>query len=161
MVYLGVRIAFYRSEHGGLLDWLIAKHDGGPYSHVELVFESSDLLRRDDLHPLCFSSSARDGGTRFKRIDVLTSGKWDLIDVPLDAAAEERVYLWCMARAGRPYDYPGVLAFKIFGVGQHQSRWFCSEISLAAVQAQGLLTGVKPHKVSPNKLAKMARQLAV
>lgn len=66
------------------------------YSHCELVIGG-----------LCYSSSARDGGVRSKRID-LTSGRWDVIDVGGDAA---RALEWFRAHEGKGYDWTGAARF--------------------------------------------------
>jgi hypothetical protein len=145
-----MKLAFYRADHGGRIDAIIAAVDNGPYSHVELVF--------DGISGECFSSSIRDGGTRFKRID-LNDGKWDLYDVPCSNDEETDVWLWCHSQLHKPYDLLGVLAFKL-PTRQDGKAWFCSEVCTAALQRISLLSGLVPHKTSPNALSRNFRRVA-
>lgn len=70
------------------------------YSHCELVFSESARNGK----PLCASSSARDGGVRFKHIDLHT-GRWDVYSIVGDEAA---AYDWFVTHQGAPYDYFGL-----------------------------------------------------
>lgn len=155
-----MHLAFYNGrEKGRWLDRLIAAHDGGadegPFSHVELVFD-----RRPGIYNLCFSSSWRDGGVRFKRIWLDDPARWLLIDVPVSQEKAAIVRQWCLRRLGGRYDVPGVLAFKLPLVRQRLNWWFCSEICTAALQQAGLFDRIRPHRVSPNRLHRMAQMLA-
>lgn len=145
-------LAFYNGlEHGRLLDRIIARHDrgrsAGPYSHVELVFNP----HRAGL-PVCFSSSWRDGGVRFKRIDLSEAGRWSLVPLAVTGADVNAVRSWCLRHVGGRYDVPGVLAFKLPLVRHRLNWWFCSEVCVAALQEVGLLPLVKAHRTTPNAL---------
>jgi hypothetical protein len=85
---------------------------GSPYSHVELV-----------INGVCCSASPRDGGVRFKRID-LASGKWDVIDVP--GHSEARAWDWFCRHNGHAYDYAGpAAATSGFAAKPWPPRWAC------------------------------------
>ena len=127
---------------------------------MELVLEA----RRGDTR-LCFSSSWRDGGVRFRYIRLgETRGrpgarKWTLIPIPTRAAQVRLLRAWCAARLGGRYDVPGVLAFKLPLVRQRLNWWFCSEICCAALQEIGALgRDALPHQLSPNALYRLARR---
>jgi hypothetical protein len=140
-----MKLAFYLGQFGTDLDRRIAAHDHpNRYSHVELWFDNVEGQP-------CFSSSNRDGGVRFKSID-LTSGKWELVDVPCRHFEELDVHRWCGTKVGGRYDWPGVLGFVIPFLRHKRNRWFCSEICTAALQRVGRLAGVVPHRTTPNKL---------
>lgn len=140
-----MRFAFYKASAGGALDRLIAWWTASPYSHVELVFADG----------VSFSSSPRDGGTRYKRIDF-AAGHWDLVDLPTLPDAESRIRAWCDAQVPRRYDWRGVLGF-VFRCGFDRGRWFCSEICLQAAQLDGLMDELVPHRTSPGALAAAAQ----
>lgn len=147
-----MQVAFYIGSQGTWIDRAIAAHDSGRFSHAELVFDLN--FPRNQGLSLCFSSSQRDGGTRFKYID-LSSGKWVLVDVPqVDRQLEALIYSWCLTQKNRKYDLAGVLAFKL-PFRQDGGRWFCSEVSLAGLQQVGLYPGLKPHRYSPNALHRL------
>jgi hypothetical protein len=75
------------------------------YSHNELVFAIEDGMAE------CASSSARDGGVRFKQIDIF-SGRWHVKRLPQFTDADELyAYAWFQKHRGEKYDYFGVAAF--------------------------------------------------
>ena len=155
-----MHLAFYNGrDNGTWLDRLIAGHDRGadkgPFSHVELVFN-----RTPGTYDLCFSSSWRDGGVRFKRIRLDDARRWTLIELPVSRQRAALVRDWCLRRLGGRYDVPGVLAFKLPLVRQGLNWWFCSEICTAALQQAGLFAAIQPHRVSPNRLHRLALPLA-
>ena len=146
-----LHLAFYRGEqHGRWLDRAIARHDRGPFSHVELVFAQHPRGRS----VACFSSSWRDGGVRFKWLTLggANAPKWAVLPVPMWPADVLRVRRWCVRQVGGRYDVPGVLAFKLPLVRDRLDWWFCSEICCRALQEAGLLRGVRPASLSPNGL---------
>ena len=139
-------LAFYNGrDFGTWLDRLIARHDrganDGPFSHVELVFE-----HLPGQASLCFSASYRDGGVRFKRINLEeTPGKWALVRLAIESGDALCLRAWCRRQLGGRYDIPGVLAFKLPWVRHRLNWWFCSEICTAALQRVGVLGGIKPQ----------------
>ena len=142
------KLAFYKSEYGNWLDKLIAWWtrpnfwkllDYKSYSHVEMYFSNG----------LCFSSSPRDGGTRWKKIgDIETSGKWDFLEFPhMD---EEKLIGECSSRMGLSYDYWALFFNFLIDINwEDKKKWFCSEIC-AALPFHLL----NPCRFSPNKLSK-------
>jgi hypothetical protein len=113
------------------------------YSHCELVFGDPDLFRMS----MCASSSARDGGVRFKRID-LGSGRWDVYELPgFDAFDTAHARQWFHDHTGTPYDHLGLLWFVLpIGKFNHPARFVCSEACAAALRLP------KPHKFHPQRL---------
>lgn len=136
-----MKLAFYKATNENLFGKAIAWWTKGPYSHVELVFSNG----------MSFSSSSRDGGTRWKRIDY-SDGKWDLVEIPVNAVDEARIARWCDSVCGAKYDWDGIFGFVIPFWRQHANDWFCSEVCTAALQRVGLLSGVNPASTSPSKL---------
>lgn len=113
------------------------------YSHCELVFSDAPVAGKH----LCASSSARDGGVRFKRIN-LSSGRWDVYELPEhDAFDESYARQWVEDHAGLPYDHLGLVWFVLpIGAFDRSKRWFCSEAIAAALRMR------KPHKFHPRRL---------
>jgi len=116
---------------------------GSRYSHAELVFGEPDHLGES----LCASASARDGGVRFKNID-LASGRWDVYALPgYDKFDEAYAYEWFSKHQGTPYDYFGLVWFVLpIRKFNHPHKQFCSE---AIASALGMR---KPHKFHPQRL---------
>lgn len=134
-------VAFYKAKYGTLLDRWISWVTWGPYSHCELVFRDG----------LWFSSSPRDGGTRFKRIEFDDS-HWDFIEIPLDLERERVVRDFCEVERGKPYDWAGA----IFRLPFINGRWFCSEICFEALSKSVKLKG-ESFWATPNSLWKTLR----
>ena len=134
---------------------LVAGHDrgdcAGPFCHAELAFD-----HQPPAATLCFSSTFRDGGARFRRLD-LTRG-WTLLRAPATPADVSRLRAWCRSRGGGRYDLSGVLAFKLPLVRQRRTRWFCSELCAAALHHAGLLGDADPARLSPNALFHLCRR---
>lgn len=118
-----LRVAFYKGTHPGLpgvYNRLVRWWTRSPYSHAELVFASGHAA----------SSSAMDGGVRFKVIDFEPE-RWDFVDVP--AGLARAAWQWFEAHEGQAYDLLGNLHFVISAVGDDKRKWFCSEAVAAAL----------------------------
>ena len=125
-----------------LIHWGICSVTRSKYSHCELV---PGLRAADGTH-LCLSSSLRDGGVRFKRID-LSSGSWDVFPIAEDnEETRARAIQWFVAHADQKYDYLGLLWFLVPIRLHRPDRQFCSE---AIARALGL---TDPHIYSPQHL---------
>lgn len=94
---------------------------GSAYSHVELTIDGTS-----------YSASARDGGVRGKVID-LSTGRWDVVQLPTDAMAEIDALEWFSEHMGQAYDYAGVARFVVPFLPQLSKQWFCSEAVAAAL----------------------------
>jgi len=147
----GASLAFYRGAYGGKFDALIDAWTNGPYSHAELWLDGPAHRAR------CFSSSARDGGTRYKVID-LDSGKWDAIPLPFNELDRWIIERHIAELGHRKYDWLGILGF-VLPWGEHNDKdCFCSEICLHLIQTRGYLLRYKAWQVSPVKLAAIAAE---
>jgi len=110
------------------------------WSHAELVIDG-----------LSYSSSSRDGGVRGTVID-LASGRWDVIDIELDAEQGVQALSWFLVNWGDRYDWAGVWRFVIPLLPQSTNRWFCFEAIAAALGMAGA------HKLTANDLHAWAIQ---
>lgn len=127
-----MKIAFYRAEHGTLLDKVISLVTFSKYSHCELVFSNI----------LCGSSSIRDGGIRFKKID-LESGHWDVFDINYEVD-EKLIRYWFELMEGDSYNYIGAfLSVFYIGLKLNDSK-YCSEVCALPIEG--------PNNLSPGAL---------
>jgi hypothetical protein len=139
---LKLKVLFYVAKFGTTWDKIIAWWTHGRYSHCELQFSDG----------VCFSSSNRDGGTRFKHIDV-KPWKWDVVPLVVTEAEELVVRMWCTHLLGHKYDWLGVLGFVFHRRHlQDYDRWYCSEVVSAALR--GCLEIKVGAEVSPSELYK-------
>lgn len=141
-----MKLAMYKgpakSWHYRVSHWFTCLWTRSDYSHCELVFEGQDLYGES----LCASSSGRDGGVRWARIN-LGSGHWDVYPVTVTAEQEAAAHLWFSQNAGDPYDWLGLLWFVLpIRAFDQPSRYFCSESIAAALGLE------RPHKYHPQKL---------
>ena len=144
-----VKVSFYIARHGNWWDKLIA-FKSAPWrmkltgafldlpSHCELVLEEWD-----DGKATCFSSSPRDGGCRYKVIDI-SSGHWQV--VPVRGVNRKRVLQQCRLDDGRGYDWVGAILNAGFRLPfQSRSRLWCSE-------QNGRALGLQYYRVTPYEL---------
>jgi len=145
----------------GYWSYKIACQAHGGYSHEELVFSYQllklylergastlnqiphDLLQTVlSLHKgLCFSSSERDGGVRFKLTSEVTEKNphhWDLLDVTNSLNTALKMLTFCIDQNGKKYDWPAIIGFKISYVKQNPDKWYCTEICDRAKQLAGI-----------------------
>lgn len=159
-----MRIAFYRACAGNWLDHLIDRLSGRlGFSHVELVFPggaSFSSTSRD--RSVDLSGRSKPNGTRWKRIDFAEHPeRWEIVDFPglprLDAREILRMHCFADRQLDARYDWRGVvrLAPGMGWVGDSPSRWFCSEVVIAALQSGGAILSLKPKEFSPNSLARL------
>jgi hypothetical protein len=125
-----MRVAFYKGK-GLPYNYLVRWFEGGPYSHVELLFSDG----------ISGSSSWMDKGVRLKAIGY-SSDNWDFVDVPYDDETFARQ--WFIEHQGARYDLFGQAKF-IFGfVKPASTRYWCSEAVADALQLDGETFGVNP-----------------
>ena len=119
-----MKIIFYKAKYGTILDKLIGLFSFSKYSHCELVFSNG----------ICASSSSRDGGMRFKYIDI--NEHWDIFDLNMDVD-EASIRYWFSINDGDSYDWVGAIA-SLFRIDlSTDDKKFCSE-------ACGYALGVNP-----------------
>jgi hypothetical protein len=109
-------LAFYKGTEDKE-DRLIQWWTKGPYSHCEIIIGGYS-----------YSSSARDGGVRRKRI-AYNLDNWDFVEVNLDQLA---CLQWFSVHDGEKYDYLGLIGFVVPWNAGRSDKWFCSE-ALAVV----------------------------
>lgn len=97
-----MNIAFYKSHNGKLLDKTISWVTSSQYSHCELIFTDG----------ICASASPRDGGVRFKYINM--GDRWDVFTLP-DIFNEQIARDWFIRHEDQKYDFIGALgsAFRL------------------------------------------------
>lgn len=110
-----MKLAFYKAEHGNLVDTIVSRVIKSKYSHVEFVFSDG----------VCASASPREKGVRFKQIDI-NNGKWDLYDIKPDLLIEKNVRYWFLTHLGDSYDTLGAIGsgFNLPLYSRHKK--FCS-----------------------------------
>lgn len=115
-----MKLAFYEAfqPHATMLDKIVAVGTFGTKSHVEGIFADG----------VWFSISPRDeDGARFKIIEP-KKGSWTFIDVPLSAAAEERIRDKCLEKIGTKYAYLGAILSATPFCYVRKNREFCSRM---------------------------------
>jgi hypothetical protein len=128
-----MKIIFYLSVNGNWWDKIVAWWTCGKYSHCELLFSDG----------ICFSSSPRDGGTRFKKIDII-SEHWNEIEI--SSSHEIGIREWCEKHVGEKYDWLGVFMPKW---GFRKRRCFCVEACLAPLIHTNTADPDMPVEISP------------
>lgn len=142
---MSLELAFYkgtRAENPAsrLFDRIVCWRTGGRFSHVEIVCTTVS-----DGRTVCASSSFRDGGVRFKTID-LNTGRWERVTVDGDHSA---AVFWFSEHEDQPYDWFGLLGWVFPWRVSNRRWWFCSE---AVSEALGIPDS---WRISPSDLYRM------
>ena len=145
---MSVRIGFQRPGTNRV-SRLIADHDAPrSFSHVA-IFPAPD--RRCDAHI--------DYGVRFHDFTPDVAA-WVMVEFPATPDEVETVRRFLEDETGCGYDRCGVLA--IAGVPLMHAdpeKWFCSELTCAALQTIGHLSDLIPHQTTPNSLYLAAKDV--
>jgi len=146
-----VRIAFYKARKGKWTDWVISgwtwifNPTTKPYSHVEIGFCIGSTWKY-------FSSSIRDGGTRWKNASKLLKNKnrWDIYTKDFFDNSINRMLTRASNICNKRYDKLGIMGFlTITGqVLNKKDKWYCSEAVFY------VLTGFWKKRISPRRLSK-------
>jgi len=158
MKFVKLEVAFYKADfekgRGLSKGWFsraIAHHARGTHSHVEFIFTFVDGTS------LCFSSSERDGGTRFKSEEIITKHpfRWDRLTVSTDSEKIERIFNFCVRENHKKYDWMGVSRFKFSFLNENPEIWYCSEIIQTGLHNEEL--SPKLYSIHPEDLFRILR----
>lgn len=144
-----IQIAFYKGTKpgfAGLFNRLVRWWTRGPYSHCEIIFNTSN-----DGQSHCASASNIDKGVRFKTM-ALAPEKWDFLSVDLDPRV---VAKWFVDHDGAKYDVRGLFGFVWRRSEDDRGKYFCSE---ACAEALGL---EEAWRFDPNTLFVAIKRIAV
>jgi uncharacterized protein YycO len=122
----------FRHDVGRNFRFVIARVTGAPV-HVALVFPS-DVWR-------VFIHADSGGVSTGNADDLLRSGEWTVVPVPVEPADAERAFAFAQQQVGKPYNWAGTLvAWWIGRIGGNgwRNHWFCSQLAVATLQAAGL-----------------------
>jgi hypothetical protein len=125
-----LRAAFYKGTHAGLpgiYNRLVRWWTRSLYSHVELILADGPKTG----FSYAASSSAMDGGVRFKSIEF-DPALWDIVPLP-DHMDENAAWHWFINHEGQSYDLLGNVHFVLSPVADDKRKWFCSEACAAAL----------------------------
>lgn len=133
-----LKIAFYIASNGNWQDYTIAATTSSKYSHCEIVFPDG----------WCASSSPRDGGVRFKQINL--AEHWDVY--PLKMSLNElQVNYWFNLHVGQRYDWIGAIGSAAGLDLSRDNKKYCS-------QACALVLNLDNSTITPGKLCKLLKQ---
>lgn len=138
-----ITLAFYKAncKYADCMDKIIAWWTKGKYSHVEIIIDKYQY------------SSFTKNGVR-KKPHYFNPDVWDYIDIEVPDV--KAILDFFNKTEGKKYDWWGVFGF-VIPIRQKKRRYFCSEWVTEALQKAGYekVKGLKPHKISPNKLYKI------
>lgn len=140
-----VQLALYKGPPKGVLNivghYAVCIWTRSKWGHAELVIDG-----------VAYSSSARDGGVRGKTIDFST-GRWDLVDLPLTAEETAYARMWFHQHADWKYDYWNIGRFVFPIINHERDRVVCFESVAAALRLPAA------HKFDANDLFEYAQIL--
>jgi uncharacterized protein YycO len=87
---------------------------------------------------------------------VVAAKRVEYITVPCTDEQARKAIAYARAQIGKPYDYGGVVSFPFRSSWRVQNRWFCSEITAAALEVAGVISVPKGvYRISPADLYRM------
>lgn len=122
-----IRIAFYKARHGNWQDYAVSAGTLSKYSHCEIVFSDGE----------CASSSSRDGGVRFKQINLREH--WDIYTINT-TMKEESIRYWFYIHSGDKYDWPGAIVSVVGLDCSSEDKKYCSYACAAALGIDPVIT---------------------
>ena len=120
------------------MDGMIRLFTWSKYSHCEIAIKP----KKNSTEYICYSSSVRDGGVRFKTM-ALNPADWDIFELP--EVTEKKVKDFYEETKGMKYDFLGAVG-SVLHTREIPNKYFCSEWCSAVL---GL---TKPYKYSPGRL---------
>jgi len=138
-----MQVIFYKSKYGDWWDKLVTLVTGDAQSHCELAFTGVE----DPTKTTYFSSSPRDGGVRFKQMEI-DPEHWDTIELSIDKEQEHKIREWCVSQTGMKYNWLGALGLPF----RSKHRWYCSEICATALNLDTNLNLNLETKTTPGYL---------
>jgi len=127
-----ISIAFYKKEttfKESKFDSLIRWWTRSPFSHTEIIIDG-----------VWYTSSPIDGGVRIKRLKS-NPKNWTFLTLDLTDDQIVDIKSFFINELGKKYDVLGILFSQVIYLGVNdKSKWFCSEICLAALQESGFLS---------------------
>lgn len=148
-----MKIAFYKSAYGGLLDRAIDDLSGtarSNYSHVEAIFSDG-----------VWFSSVPGIGPRFSPTLPEPSDSWDMLFWPVTPQKEAEMWAWAARQIGNPsdtYDWRGDINFLV-PVGDNGHKLFCSKAIVLLGQVGGFFPNVNPSDINPDVLFEIVTAL--
>jgi hypothetical protein len=139
-----MKIAFKKNPET-LIEKSICWWTASPYFHVEIIFESG----------ISFSAYPEKNRTAFTKHSFDLSC-WDIIDIPTTEEEDGIIFQWCLSEDKCGYDWSGIFLTQIIPLSfQSRTRWFCSEVCLAALQQIGKYPNLKAYHYHPGKLHRL------
>lgn len=124
-----------------LISPVISAVTGHWSNHVDLLIDDRRMI------------TAMPGGVYLRPIASLPAARSETVEVPCTTGQRVEAIDFALGQLGKGYDYAGVLFFKLAPSWQDDHRWFCSELTAAALQHAGIISVPKGlHRVSPAKL---------
>lgn len=139
-----MKLCFYVAKYGDCWDKIIGWFTKSKYSHIEIHFS-------DDW---CFSSSPREGGVRFKRIEL--DHRWEIIDLDIPLEKEIEIKKWCLNQVGKGYNWFSLFTHIVnylwfFDWKEERNYWYCSELC-AYVLDKFEIMEFSSYRIDPGKI---------
>lgn len=113
-----------------------------------------DLMTAADM-----AVSALPGGVRERGIGLhhLDADRVEMVSIPCSPEQRAAALAFARAQVGKGYDYAGLLCFSFAPRWQDHRRWFCSELTTAALVHAGIIAAPKAWRVSPGDLYRLVK----
>lgn len=114
-------------------------------NHVDLLTDDGEMI------------SALPGGVRKLSVAGIIRVRDEVVSVPCTDEQRATALAFAAGQIGKPYDYLGVLRFPLRPRWNDPRRWFCSELTTAALVHAGIIAAPKAWRVSPGDLYRLVK----
>lgn len=124
---------------------IISRITGHWSNHVDLLTDGGQMV------------SALPGGVREWGLAELRLAQDETLSLPCTLEQRTAALAFARSQIGKGYDYAGVLCFSFAARWQDHHRWFCSELTTAALVHAGIIAAPKAWRVSPGALYRILK----
>lgn len=142
-----MKIAFKKKPRS-IAAYLICFWTRSKHYHSELIFDDGRS----------FSAIAEKNKTMFRNISF-PEDSWDIFDLNLTEQETLAIERFCLEEDNCGYDWTGIFMTQILPFSwQSKTRWFCSELCLAALQEIGWFENLLPYEYAPNEVLELIKE---
>lgn len=126
---------------------LISRFSGHWTNHCDLMTSCIGVIAALPLH-----------GVKERLISKVPAVREEFVRVACTEGQAAKAIAFARDQVGKSYDYGGVFSWS-WGAGwQDSRRWFCSELTAAALAHAGIITAPQAHRLSPGDLYRILKQ---
>lgn len=119
---------------------------GMMFRHCEIGFPPS--LFQHTNNPNLIACGIIVNGTVFIMERTFSRDEYTIIDISVTRVQIESIFNFCKSQQGKPYDKIGADRSGYWPTECNYKNWYCTNLTVCALQQGGILTGMNPNAVT-------------